>query len=77
MVFSSDLEFLPQDFYLDLAEDGRRITPREYLESALQPMSGNGKAVAAKNEVNMEFLKKAVFQIAFKPATKETGSKTD
>ncbi|KAI5059872.1 hypothetical protein GOP47_0024292 [Adiantum capillus-veneris] len=43
--------WLLRDFYLELAEDGRRITPREYLESALQPMSGNGKAIAAKNEI--------------------------
>lgn len=43
--------WLLRDFYLELSEDGRRITPREYLESALQPMHGNGKAVAAKNEI--------------------------
>lgn len=43
--------WLLRDFYLDLAEDGRRITPREYLESALQSMRGSGKAVAAKNEI--------------------------
>lgn len=43
--------WLLRDFYLELAEDGRRVTPREYLESALQPMQGSGKAVAAKNEI--------------------------
>lgn len=41
-----------QDFYLDLTEDGRRITPRDYLESALQPIPGSGKAIASKNEVS-------------------------
>jgi hypothetical protein len=40
-----------QDFYLDLTEDGRGITPRDYLESALQPILGTGKAFASKNEV--------------------------
>ena len=27
-----------QDFYLDLVEDNRRITPRDYLELALRPV---------------------------------------
>ncbi|MCO5582076.1 hypothetical protein L7F22_035967 [Adiantum nelumboides] len=49
--YSPIFMWLLRDFYLELAEDGRRITPREYLESALQPMSGNGKAIAAKNEI--------------------------
>jgi hypothetical protein len=40
-----------------LSEDGQQITPRDYLESALQPLPGTGKAIAAKNEVS-EFLKK-------------------
>jgi hypothetical protein len=40
-----------QDFYLDLTEDGRCITPRDYLESSLQPISGIGKAIASKNKV--------------------------
>jgi hypothetical protein len=44
-----------QDFYLDLADQGRRITPRDYLESALQPVDGGGKAIAAKNEVCRQF----------------------
>lgn len=36
---------------MDLAEDNRRITPRDYLELALRPMQGGGKGMAAKNEV--------------------------
>ena len=40
-----------QDFYLDLVEDNRRITPRDYLELALRPVQGSGKDIAAKNEV--------------------------
>lgn len=48
--------FLPveiplQDFYLDLVEDNRRITPRDYLELALRPVQGTGRDIAAKNEV--------------------------
>jgi hypothetical protein len=44
-----------QDFYLDLSEDGHKISARDYLESALQPINGTGKAVAAKNEVLILF----------------------
>ena len=46
-----------QDFYLDLVEDNRKITPRDYLELALRPVQGSGKDIAAKNEVicNMDF----------------------
>lgn len=43
-----------QDFYLDLTEDGQRITPRDYLESALQPIPGSGKAIASKNDVSVD-----------------------
>ncbi|KAG6549388.1 hypothetical protein Mapa_009107 [Marchantia paleacea] len=49
--FSPLFLWLLRDFYLDLTESGRRITPRDYLESALQPVGGSGKAVAAKNEI--------------------------
>jgi hypothetical protein len=41
-----------QDFYLDLVEDNKRITPRDYLELALRPVQGSGKDIAAKNEVS-------------------------
>lgn len=40
-----------QDFYLDLTEDNRKITPRDYLELALRPVQGSGKDIASKNEV--------------------------
>lgn len=36
---------------MDLVEDNRRITPRDYLELALRPVQGSGKDIAAKNEV--------------------------
>lgn len=36
---------------MDLVEDNRRITPRDYLELALRPVQGGGKDIAAKNEV--------------------------
>ncbi|KAL4308859.1 hypothetical protein GQ457_01G029020 [Hibiscus cannabinus] len=42
---------LGQIFYLDLVADDRRITPRNYLELALQPVQGSGKEIAAKNEI--------------------------
>ncbi|KAK8567060.1 hypothetical protein V6N13_110138 [Hibiscus sabdariffa] len=38
-------------FYPDLVADDRRITPRDYLELALQPVQGSGKDIAAKNEI--------------------------
>lgn len=40
-----------QDFYLDLVEDNKRITPRDYLELALRPVQGSGRDIGAKNEV--------------------------
>lgn len=49
--FSPHFLWLLRDFYLDLTEDGRRITPKDYLESALQPMPGAGKAITAKNDI--------------------------
>ena len=30
---------------------GTQITPREYLETALRPLSGSGPSVEAKNQV--------------------------
>uniref|UniRef100_A0A0R0H0J7 GB1/RHD3-type G domain-containing protein n=1 Tax=Glycine max TaxID=3847 RepID=A0A0R0H0J7_SOYBN len=42
---------LNQDFYLDLVEDNRKITPRDYLEIALRPFQGSGKDITAKNEI--------------------------
>ncbi|CAI5521822.1 unnamed protein product [Closterium sp. Naga37s-1] len=41
----------PQDFYLDLTEDGRVITPRYYLETALQSVAEGSDSARAKNQV--------------------------
>ncbi|XP_042478559.1 myosin-3 [Macadamia integrifolia] len=49
--FSPIFVWLLRDFYLDLVEDNRRITPRDYLELALRPMQGSGKDIASKNEI--------------------------
>ncbi|PKA50185.1 hypothetical protein AXF42_Ash020130 [Apostasia shenzhenica] len=43
--------WLLRDFYLDLVEENRRITPRDYLELALRPVQGGGKDVSSKNEI--------------------------
>ncbi|XP_022720438.1 guanylate-binding protein 6-like isoform X2 [Durio zibethinus] len=50
-VLLSSMFIYNQDFYLDLVEDNRKITPREYLELALRPVQGSGKDIAAKNEI--------------------------
>ncbi|KAL2244419.1 guanylate-binding protein 1 [Sesamum indicum] len=49
--FSPIFVWLLRDFYLDLEEDNRKITPRDYLELALRPVQGGGRDVAAKNEI--------------------------
>ncbi|RWR86501.1 Guanylate-binding protein [Cinnamomum micranthum f. kanehirae] len=49
--FSPVFVWLLRDFYLDLTEDNRKITPRDYLELALRPMDGGGKSMASKNEI--------------------------
>lgn len=41
-----------QDFYLELAEDNRKITPRDYLELALSPVVGTERDVVDKNKVS-------------------------
>lgn len=43
--------WLLRDFYLELHEDGKGITPQDYLELALKPMKGRIRDVAAKNEI--------------------------
>ncbi|KAL2931698.1 Guanylate-binding protein 2 [Bienertia sinuspersici] len=48
--FSPIFVWLLRDFYLDLTEDNRKITPRDYLELALRPHAG-GRDVSAKNEI--------------------------
>ncbi|PWZ08393.1 hypothetical protein Zm00014a_006197 [Zea mays] len=45
---------LLQDFYLDLAEDNRKITPRDYLELALRHVQGGGRDISAKNAIALE-----------------------
>ncbi|KAJ9136112.1 hypothetical protein P3X46_033223 [Hevea brasiliensis] len=49
--FSPIFVWLLRDFYLDLVEDDRKITPRDYLELALRPVQGSGRDIAAKNEI--------------------------
>lgn len=49
--FSPIFVWLLRDFYLDLVEDNRKITPRDYLELALKPMAGGGRDIASKNEI--------------------------
>ncbi|KAK7400633.1 hypothetical protein VNO78_11861 [Psophocarpus tetragonolobus] len=49
--FSPIFVWLLRDFYLDLTEDNRKITPRDYLELALRPVEGSGRDIAAKNEI--------------------------
>ncbi|KAH9625007.1 hypothetical protein KSS87_008035 [Heliosperma pusillum] len=49
--FSPIFVWLLRDFYLDLTEDNRKITPRDYLELALRPVEGGRNDVSAKNEI--------------------------
>ncbi|TKY71760.1 Interferon-induced guanylate-binding protein 2 [Spatholobus suberectus] len=49
--FSPIFVWLLRDFYLDLVEDNRKITPRDYLDIALRPVQGSGRDIAAKNEI--------------------------
>ncbi|KAJ4901504.1 Guanylate-binding family protein [Raphanus sativus] len=49
--FSPIFVWLLRDFYLDLVEDNRKITPRDYLEIALRPVQGGGGDISAKNEI--------------------------
>ncbi|GAA0160533.1 heterotrimeric G-protein [Lithospermum erythrorhizon] len=49
--FSPIFVWLLRDFYLDLVEENKRITPRDYLELALRPVEGGASNVAAKNEI--------------------------
>jgi hypothetical protein len=48
--FAPSFLWLLRDFYLDLSDEGRPITPREYLEAALRLAPGAGPAVASKNQ---------------------------
>ncbi|XP_047317517.1 guanylate-binding protein 3-like [Impatiens glandulifera] len=49
--FSPIFVWLLRDFYLDLVEDNRKITPRDYLELALSPLQGTGRDIGSKNEI--------------------------
>ncbi|CAN1327231.1 Guanylate-binding protein 6 [Linum perenne] len=49
--FSPIFVWLLRDFYLDLTEDNRKITPRDYLELALRSVQGNVRDIGAKNEI--------------------------
>ncbi|KAJ3692265.1 hypothetical protein LUZ60_012615 [Juncus effusus] len=49
--FSPVFVWLLRDFYLDLAEENRKITPRDYLELALRPIQGRARDISAKNEI--------------------------
>ncbi|XP_026392120.1 guanylate-binding protein 7-like [Papaver somniferum] len=49
--FSPTFVWLLRDFYLELEEDNRKITPRDYLELALSPVQGGGEGISAKNEI--------------------------
>ncbi|CAN6272465.1 unnamed protein product [Urochloa humidicola] len=49
--FSPIFTWLLRDFYLDLVENERKITPRDYLEIALRPLEGRGKDISSKNEI--------------------------
>ncbi|RID60494.1 hypothetical protein BRARA_F03646 [Brassica rapa] len=49
--FSPIFVWLLRDFYLDLEEDNRKISPRDYLEIALRPVQGGGGDIGSKNEI--------------------------
>lgn len=49
--FTPSFLWLLRDFYFDLEEDGRKVSAREYLETALMPASGSGAAIEAKNQI--------------------------
>ncbi|KAJ9517470.1 hypothetical protein QJQ45_024931 [Haematococcus lacustris] len=49
--FTPSFLWLLRDFYLKLEEDGHKISAKEYLETALHPVDGEGASVRAKNEI--------------------------
>lgn len=57
--FSPAFLWLLRDFYLNLSEGGREISPTEYLEEALRPLDQTGAAAEAKNKIRASI--KAVF----------------
>jgi len=57
--FTPSFIWLLRDFYLKLEEDGRVVTPRDYLEAALQALPGASPAASAKNQIRSSI--KALF----------------
>ncbi|KAG1669136.1 hypothetical protein FOA52_002647 [Chlamydomonas sp. UWO 241] len=57
--FSPAFLWLLRDFYLRLEEDGHKVTPQDYLETALLPVPGTGPSVVAKNQIRASI--KALF----------------
>lgn len=49
--FTPSFLWLLRDFYLRLEEDGRAVTPRDYLETALQMLPGTSEGVQSKNKI--------------------------
>ena len=49
--FTPSFLWLLRDFYLQLEEGGRQISPREYLETALSSVSGTSAGAKAKNGI--------------------------
>ena len=49
--FTPSFIWLLRDFYLKLEEEGRAVTPRGYLEAALQSLAGTTPAVQSKNNI--------------------------
>eukprot|EP00892_Ulva_mutabilis_P000560 jgi/Ulvmu1/10504/UM064_0042.1 len=49
--FTPSFLWLLRDFYLQLEEDGRQVTPREYLETALGAVPETSSGAKAKNSI--------------------------
>jgi hypothetical protein len=49
--FTPSFLWLLRDFYLQLEEDGRAVTPREYLETALSNVPASSAGAIAKNGI--------------------------
>ena len=49
--FTPAFLWLLRDFYLRLEDEGKQVTARDYLETALLPVGGSGASVKSKNEI--------------------------
>jgi hypothetical protein len=49
--FTPAFLWLLRDFYLRLEDEGKQVTARDYLETALLPVGGTGDSVKSKNEI--------------------------